>query len=84
VFLNKKSKNSFMEANGYFISEMPFSKKISECMSGLIVKDKDKKILLLNFPDLSLNEEKMFNSALNELKRSKIKVTSKGDIVLKI
>jgi len=64
----------------YKVINQEYSKKISECSSGIIVKVKDKPILKVEIPDLTLKEEKLFESALEELTHSGLDLKGKGDI----
>ena len=64
----------------YQIKNQKYSKKISECSSGLIVKQKDKLELIIDAPDLTLKEEKLFESALEELIHSGLDLKGKGDV----
>jgi len=69
-----------MSEIAYQVTNPEYSKKISECSSGLIVKIKDNLLLKVEFPDLTLKEEKLFESALEELTHSGLDLKGKGDI----
>jgi archaeal flagellar protein FlaI len=64
----------------YKIKNIEFSKKISECTSGKIVKQKEKLYLILNAPELTLKEEKLFENSLEELTHSGLDLKGKGDV----
>jgi archaeal flagellar protein FlaI len=63
-----------MKCLGYLVLETNFSKKISEGDCGAIVKKKDKKLFLLEYPELEDEEKKLFEKIWNELKESKIEI----------
>jgi flagellar protein FlaI len=65
---------------GYIILETTFSKKISECKSGEIVKKKNKNYFLINSPILTEKEKRIFSEVLDEIKHSKGNITKKADI----
>ena len=69
-----------MNEMGYNIKNQKYSKKISKCQSGEIVKIKDKITLIINVPELSVKEEKLFIDAMQELIESGIELKGKGDI----
>ncbi len=64
----------------YKVTNQKYSKIISECSSGSIVKIKDNLLLTVNVPDLTLKEEKLFENALEELIHSGLDLKGKGDI----
>ena len=64
----------------YKIKNQKYSKKISNCNSGNIVKQKDKLGLIIDVPDLTLKEEKLFENALEELIHSGLDLKGKGDV----
>ena len=64
----------------YKVINQEFSKKVSKCASGEIVKIKDTLLLKIEYPDLTLREEKLFESALEELIHSGLDLKGKGDI----
>ena len=64
----------------YIIKNQKYSKKISNCSSGNIIKQKNKLGLIIDAPDLTLKEEKLFESALEELIHSGLDLKGKGDV----
>ena len=64
----------------FYITPLEYSKKISECDSGIIVDIKGQRFLLVNIPDLSEKEKKLFANILEELKQSQKEINSKSDV----
>jgi len=64
----------------YNIKNQKYSKKITTCTSGIIVKQKEKLLLILDAPELTLKEEKLFENALEELIHSGLDLKGKGDV----
>ena len=64
----------------YKIKNQKYSKKISKCDSGIIVKTKENLTLLIDAPELTLKEEKLFENALEELTHSGLDLKGKGDV----
>ena len=65
---------------GFEVLSQEYSKKLSECASGEIVAQKDKRLLLLKFPELNEKELFMYASALEEMKHSSAKIDKKADV----
>ncbi|MEK6959155.1 MAG: ATPase, T2SS/T4P/T4SS family [archaeon] len=72
--------NPKMDRVGYSVSNLDFSKKLSDCASGQIVAKKEKRFLLLNFPQMSEKDWRLFGSILEDLKHSKSKIDKRADI----
>jgi Flp pilus assembly CpaF family ATPase len=71
---------SMKKGTEFIIETLEFSKKLSECKSGQIVAQKDKRLLIINAPELSEKEQKLFEKVFEELKRSEKQINSKADV----
>ena len=69
-----------MEAEEFSVLETEYSKKLSECKSGIIAANKGERLLLVNAPQLCEKEKKFFYSALGEMRRMGKAVNTKADI----
>ncbi len=65
---------------GFAVTKNDFSKKMSECESGAIVKKKEKYFFEINYPDFSEKEKKIFSKIIKELKESSKTIKDKSDI----
>ncbi len=64
----------------FYITQIEYSKKLSECASGEIVDVKGQRFLLVNVPDLCEKEKKFFANVLEEMKQSQKEINSKSDV----
>jgi len=64
----------------FSLSQVEYSKKLSECDSGEIVAQKEKRFLIVKVPELSEKESNLFITILGELKRSEKQVRVKADV----
>lgn len=64
----------------FYITQIDYSKKVSECKSGVIVDFKGQRFLLANIPDLNEKEKKFFVNVLDEMKQSQKEINSKSDV----
>ncbi len=62
------------------ITPIEYSKKLSECKSGLIVDAKGQRFLLVNIPDLIEKEKNFFTKVLEEMKQSQKEINTKSDV----
>jgi Flp pilus assembly CpaF family ATPase len=62
------------------ITQLDYSKKISDCKSGEIVDRKGQKYLLVNAPDLNEKEKNFFIKVIEEIKQNQKEINSKSDI----
>jgi archaeal flagellar protein FlaI len=69
-----------MDGTGFLIAPIEYSKKIADSACGSIVSKKDKKYLIIDFPELSERETKLFKNILEDLKHSKVNINKKADI----
>jgi len=65
---------------GFEVTAQEYSKKLSECASGEVVAQKEKRMLLLRFPELNEKEFFMYASALEEMKHANAKIEKKADV----
>ena len=65
---------------GFEVLPKEYSKRLSGCASGDIVAQKDRRFLLLKFPELNEKEMHMYASALEEMKRSSARIDKKADV----
>ncbi|MDD3083423.1 MAG: ATPase, T2SS/T4P/T4SS family [Candidatus ainarchaeum sp.] len=65
---------------GFCVIETDFSKQISICKSGQIVKKRDKNYFLLDFPIFNEKEKKIFSNISENLKETIKYVKTKSDI----
>ncbi|MDD3159816.1 MAG: type II/IV secretion system ATPase subunit [Candidatus ainarchaeum sp.] len=68
------------EILGYKVDEINYSKVISKCNSGEIVKKDNNQFLIINQINFNEREEKIFEKLFNEIKQTKIKISKKSDI----
>jgi len=64
----------------FTINQIEYSKKLSECKSGEVVAQKEKRYLAVRAPELSEKENNLFITILGELKRSEKQVRVKADV----
>ncbi|MEI7961953.1 MAG: type II/IV secretion system ATPase subunit [archaeon] len=69
-----------MAGTEFKILEIDYSKKLSECKSGLIVANRDKRILLVEIPKLCEKEKIFFEKVLEEMRHIGKAVISKADV----
>jgi len=68
------------QETGFEFNQLEYSKKLSECQSGEIVAQKERRLLLVKAPELSEKENKFFITALEELKRSTKLIQTKAEV----
>ena len=65
---------------GFEFIDIPYSKKISDCVSGVVVTQKSNRFLIVNLPEMVEKERNFFSEVLDELKHSSAKIETKADI----
>ncbi len=81
MFLSEKTCVLFMKKEAEFtVKQVAYSKKLSECKSGEVVAQKEKRFLVVNIPELSEKENNLFMTILEELKRSEKQIRVKADV----
>ena len=64
----------------FLLLEAEYSKELSKCKSGKIVASKDKRILLVDAPELCDKEKKFFQKALEEMRHVGKAIKTKADV----
>ena len=64
----------------FTVSQIEYSKKLSECKSGEVVAQKEKRFLVVRVSELSEKENNLFITILSELKRSEKQVRASADV----
>jgi len=65
---------------GFSLMPVEYSKKLSECESGVIAAKKNQRLLIVKAPELSAKEEKFFCAVLEELKHTNKEIKTNADV----
>jgi Flp pilus assembly CpaF family ATPase len=64
----------------FSLTQVEYSKQLSECKSGLIVAKNEQRWLIINAPELSAKEEKFFCTVLEEIKHVNKEIKANADV----